>query len=159
MAGTETERKFLVADLPDAVARAPGERIDQGYLAVGEDGVEVRLRRRGERTVLTVKQGAGRVRLEEEIAIDPDVLDRLWPLTEGRRIEKRRSLVPLDGGLTAEVDVYEGALAGLATVEVEFSEDADADAFEAPPWFGREVTDDPRYKNRSLALDGAPRPP
>ena len=155
MAGTETERKFLVASLP-AAADAAGERIDQGYLAVGDDGLEVRLRRRGERTVLTVKQGAGRVRAEEEIKIDRDVFDRLWPLTEGRRIEKRRSLVALDGGLTAEVDVYEGALGGLATVEVEFPEGADPDAFEPPTWFGREVTDDPRYKNRSLALEGAP---
>jgi CYTH domain-containing protein len=153
MAGTETERKFLVDDPPDA---APGERVDQGYLALGDDGLEVRLRRRGERTLLTIKKGAGRVRLEEEMEIDPEAFARLWPLTEGRRIEKRRALVTLEGGVTAEVDVYEGALAGLTVVEVEFPEDSDPDAFEPPAWFGAEVTDDPRYKNRSLALDGAP---
>ena len=28
--------------------------------------------------------------------------------------------------------------------------------FAAPPWFDREVTDDPRYKNQRLACEGAP---
>ena len=153
MAGTETERKFLVAELPDV---ATGERIDQGYLAVTDDGLEVRVRRRGERTLLTIKQGAGRVRVEEEIEIDPDAFARLWQLTEGRRIEKRRAVIELADDLIAELDLYEGALAGLAVVEVEFPEGADPDAFDPPAWFGREVTDDPRYKNQSLALAGAP---
>ena len=55
-----------------------------------------------------------------------------------------------------ELDVYTGALEGLRVAEVEFPDDAAADAFEPPAWFGREVTDDARYKNRALARDGAP---
>ena len=35
------------------------------------------------------------------------------------------------------------------------SEDASR-AFEPPSWFGRELTDDPRYRNRALAVDGRP---
>ena len=49
---------------------------------------------------------------------------------------KTRYLVPLDGGLTAEVDDYEGALAGLLTAEVEFADEATAHAFDAPAWLG-----------------------
>ena len=69
---------------------------------------------------------------------------------------KTRYLVPLDNGLTAEVDDYEGALAGLLTAEVEFVDEAAAFAFDPPSWLGREVTNDARYANRTLAVDGMP---
>ena len=45
---------------------------------------------------------------------------------------KTRYLVPLGGGLTAEVDVYEGELDGLLTAEVEFADEAAAHAFDRP---------------------------
>ena len=67
---------------------------------------------------------------------------------------KTRYLVPLDGGLTAEVDDYEGALDGLLTAEVEFPDEAAAHAFDAPAWLGEDVTGDKRYANRALAVDG-----
>jgi adenylate cyclase len=84
------------------------------------------------------------------------VFDELWPITERRRLRKDRHRVPLDGGLTAEVDLYRGRLEGFRVVEVEFDEDHDPDAFEPPDWFGREVTDDNRYTNSSLARFGWP---
>jgi CYTH domain-containing protein len=40
---------------------------------------------------------------------------------------------------------------------VEFASEEEAAAFRPPGWFGPEVTDDPRYRNRSLAE--ADRPP
>jgi len=42
----EIERKFLVERVPEDVSAWPGERIEQGYVALAED-VEVRLRRWG----------------------------------------------------------------------------------------------------------------
>jgi len=77
-------------------------------------------------------------------------------LTEGRQVVKRRYFVPLEGGLTAEVDVYDGELDGLVTGEVEFPDADAALAFEAPEWLGRDVTEDPRYANQKLAVDGIP---
>jgi len=68
---------------------------------------------------------------------------------------KTRYFVPL-GDLTVEVDLYEGDLDGLVTAEVEFPDEASALAFEAPAWLGRDVTDDKRYGNRVLAVDGLP---
>jgi CYTH domain-containing protein len=153
---TEIERKFLVEDAPPDLSSFPGSEIRQGYLAVDRDGTEVRVRSRDEAAALTVKQGAGRSRAEKELEIDRETFERLWPLTEGRRVEKRRSVVPGGEGITIEVDVYEGALAGLVVAEVEFPDDERAEAFEPPPWFGREVTDDPRFKNQSLAREGMP---
>jgi adenylate cyclase len=123
---------------------------------VAADGTEVRVRRRDDSASLTVKSGRGRVRVEEEIAIDGDRFERLWPLTEGRRIEKTRYEIPAGDGLTIELDVYAGDLDGLLTAEVEFASEDAAEAFAAPDWLGPDVTDDARYKNQRLAVDGAP---
>jgi CYTH domain-containing protein len=154
--GREIERKFLVHEPPADLGRRPSTRIEQGYLAVGADGTEVRVRRRDGDATLTVKGGRGRSRTEEEIAIDAGRFERLWPLTEGRRLEKTRYVIPAADDLELEVDVYAGALAGLTVAEVEFAGEDEASAFEPPDWFGREVTDDARYKNQRLARDGAP---
>jgi CYTH domain-containing protein len=156
--GSEIERKFLVAELPDDLGRHPAESIEQGYIAI-EGPVEVRLRRRAGRALLTVKAGAGRVRVEEEFEIDERRFGSLWPLSDGRRVAKTRHLIPGDGGLTIELDVYTGDLEGLVVVEVEFESEAESDDFDPPDWFGPEVTDDRRYANRALAVDGVPAEP
>jgi len=150
----EIERKFLLARRPADLP--PGDPIEQGYLAIAPDGVEVRIRRRDGRSTLTVKSGPAHVRVEEELEIDDRRFEALWSLTEGRRIAKTRHLVPLDGGLTAEVDVFEDAHAGLLTAEVEFASEQASAAFAPPAWFGAEVTGDARYANQSLALAGHP---
>ena len=76
------------------------------------------------------------MRVEEELEIDDRRFEALWALTEGRRIAKTRHLVPLGGGLTAEVDVYAEALDGLLTAEVEFASTAASAAF-VPPRLAR----------------------
>lgn len=152
--GHEVERKFLVETVPEDVRWESEDAIRQGYLAL-DGATEVRVRlRRGEAT-LTIKSGGGRIRVEEELAVDADRAERLWALTEGRRIEKTRRVLRADGH-AFEVDEYEGALRGLVVAEVEFPDDDAAEAFRPPAWLGREVTDDPRYKNRALACDGRP---
>jgi CYTH domain-containing protein len=104
---------------------------------------------------LTVKHGGGLLRVEEDIAVDPRRGEALYALTEGRRVEKRRHRIAY-GGAMLEVDVFEGALAGLVVAEVEFADEAAARAFVPPAWFGREVTDDGAFKNRALAVHGRP---
>jgi CYTH domain-containing protein len=155
---SEIERKFRLAGRPPWLRAAPSRRIEQGYLAVSDDGVEVRIRRAGSATTLTVKSGSGLVRVEEELEIDGRRFDALWRLTEGRRVVKTRHLVPLAGGLTAEVDEYAGALQGLWTAEVEFDSEEASGAFAPPDWLGDEVTGDERFANRTLALAAAPPP-
>jgi adenylate cyclase len=147
----EVERKFLVERLPEEVERAPSRRIDQGYVAL-DDGAEVRVRRYGDDLWLTIKGAGGLARVEEELPLSQEQFDSLWPLTEGRRIEKARRRLP-DG---VEVDVYDGALAGLMVAEIEFASEDESAAFDPPGWFGQEVTEDARYKNRALAVDGRP---
>jgi adenylate cyclase len=143
-----------VSRRPSGLERCRSEQIDQGYLAADAES-EVRVRRIGEESFLTVKRGSGRDRLEDEIEITAEQLEALWPATEGRRLAKHRFYVPLDG-LTAEVDVYGGKLDGLITAEVEFDSVAHSESFDPPPWFGDEITGDAGYANQALAKDGIP---
>ena len=153
-AGQEIERKFLVSEVPSDAGLDAGEELRQGYLAL-DGGTEVRLRFESGGAWLTIKHGGGRVRVEESLAVEPRQAEALWALTEGRRVEKLRRRTELDG-LVVELDVYAGALEGLLVAEVEFADEAAADAFRPPAWFGDEVTEDERYKNRTLACDGRP---
>lgn len=154
----EIERRFLV-DEPSGPAEAAGrsDRIRQGYVAIDPEGTQVRVREIAGRRLLTVKRGSGEIRAEVELEIDETAFEELWELTADRRIDKRRHFIPGEPGLVFELDVYEGDLAGLASVEVEFSTPEESSAFSPPPWFGREVTGDDRYSNVRLAVDGLPR--
>src|SRR4051812_28471926 len=81
----EIERKFLLDEPPGQLHGHPGREIEQGYLAYA-DGAEVRLRREGDRRLLTVKRGQGKVREEIEFPHDNRVFEVLWSLTESRRL-------------------------------------------------------------------------
>jgi adenylate cyclase len=152
--GIEIERKFLLDGLPPALAFARRTAILQGYLAVDGD-TEVRVRRTPKAATLTIKSGGGAVRVEEELPLAQRQADALWALTEGRRVQKTRRVMRV-GGHDVEVDEYAGALDGLVVAEVEFIDEESARAFEPPHWFGRELTGDPGYSNRSLAMNGLP---
>jgi CYTH domain-containing protein len=151
----EVERKLLVDELPSLDGWS-SKRLEQGYLAVTDDA-EVRIRRAdGADARLTVKSAPGLSRVEEELALDAGAFERLWPLTEGRRVVKVRHTLEDAPGVLFELDVYESSLAGLVVVEVEFADEAAARAWTPPPWAGREVTGEKAYANQSLALYGAP---
>ena len=149
---SEIERKWIVAELPRGLP--DGEPIRQGYVALDGD-VEVRIRDRAGSYSLTVKRGSGLEREEIEIDLDRDTFDALWPIAERRSIDKDRHVVEV-GTHFAEVDVYRGRHGSLCAVEVEFTSTDEADAFEPASWFGPEVTDDDRWSNRVLAVDGLP---
>jgi CYTH domain-containing protein len=156
----EIERKWVAVRRPDAITPdLHGTRLRQGYLA--EDGsVTVRVRISDDGAKLTIKAGSAAARTEVEVDVELAEAEQLWPFTEGRRILKTRYRVPLDpshgDGLVAEVDVFEGDLAGLCLVEVEFPSEEAAAAFEAPEWFGRDVTAVKGWSNADLARDGRP---
>lgn len=148
----ERERTWLVHTLPDPLPA--GTPVQQGYV-VAHGEVALRVRRAGGRHLATMKGPGTRTRIELEWNLTPAQFDALWPMTACRRVEKVRHEVRL-GGRTAEVDVFAGSLDGLVLVEVEFDSEAAMAAFDAPGWFGEEVSDDPRYTNSSLARDGLP---
>lgn len=149
---TEIERTWLVTGDAWRAAATESTRIAQGYLASGPDR-SVRVRLRDGRAVLTVKMGAEAIeRTEVEVAIDEAAARQLLgsPVIVGAVLDKTRHLVPIADGLTAEVDEFHGANAGLVLVEVELP--ARDTPVPTMPWFGDEVTDDPRYLNANLAV-------
>jgi adenylate cyclase len=150
----EIERKWLVTDLPNLTG-LEGKEVIQGYIAVTADGTEVRVRQKGDKYFQTIKSDGSLVRGEIEIELRKAQYDELWQATAGRRLEKTRYEIKL-GEAKIELDVYKGALAGLIVAEVEFPSVRDSENFSQPEWFGQEVTEDRRYKNKNLALNGFP---
>lgn len=154
MTHQEIERKFLIAGLPEDIDRYPHHVIRQGYITTDSEN-EVRIRSKGEKYYLTIKQGRGLSRTEVEIIITEDQFESLWVLTENKRIEKTR--YDLDShAYLIEVDVYQNKLSPLQVAEVEFPTIEASQEFMLPEFFGREVTNDKAYKNASLACDGIP---
>lgn len=145
----EIERKFrVIGDAwRNSVARV--RKLRQAYLSRGGP-FSLRVRIDGsEAATLTIKTaGKGIERHEYEYAIPvPDALE-LMERREGALIVKTRHLVPA-GGLTWEIDVFEGDNAGLVIAEVELPA---ADTFVArPDWLGAEITNDRRFYNADLA--------
>lgn len=149
----EIERKYLLRALPAMPRVAEVLEIDQGYLP-GERLVE-RLRRQRDRQgrvthYRTVKMGSGVERLELEEETTPEIFEHLWLLTQGRRLRKRRYVVP-DGARYWEVDEFLDRDLVLAELEIERADVT----IVIPEWLApvlvREVTDDRGYSNRSLA--------
>ena len=151
----EIERKYLISILPENLGTFPSSEIRQGYLAESRSGTEVRVRQKGDNYSLTVKSGAGRQRSEVELALSPQQFEMLWPLTEGFRVFKKRIDIPFQE-FTIELDIYHDNLEGLVTAEVEFQTLEISRSFTPPNWFSREITDDLRYTNRTLAQSGIP---
>lgn len=152
--GREYERKFLaLVDLLPRELLRHGQLIEQGYLSLEP---QVRLRLIGGEGIVEYK-GGNNVELE---------LCRL-SLSETRRILRERAVevasiihkerceIPTGfDGLKWEVDVFRGQNEGLVMVELELPRKRyTLKPKQMPPWLGREVTKDPRFKNRNLAVN------
>ncbi|WP_433125225.1 CYTH domain-containing protein [Micromonospora sp. CA-240977] len=152
----EIERKFLVDDFVAPVDAARLE-LEQGYLAAGDNGIEVRLRRSGSELLLGVKRKVGEMsRVEVELPISEEEFADLWPATAAMRLRKTRHVVTRDG-LVFYVDEYRDELAGLVTAEIEFGSESEAEEFRPTSWLGPEITGAEAYKNRTLAHAGLPK--
>ena len=150
----EIERKFLIDALPEALSDFSHQEYLQGYLSTSPT---VRVRREGETYVLTYKGSGLMKRTEYNLPLTAESFAHLLEKCDGLRIEKTRYRIPLSGTeLTAELDVFHGALSGLWLVEVEFPAEESAARFLPPAWFGPEVTQDARYQNSSLSRFGLP---
>ena len=123
----EIERKYLLKQLPSNLDSYASKKIAQGYLCTSP---VVRVRRSNDSYYMTYK-GAG-LMVREEYNL---------PLTKEA----------YDHGLTAELDVFEGDLAPLTLVEVEFDSVDAANEFTAPDWFGEDVTESGKYHNSYLS--------
>ncbi|OLP46576.1 CYTH domain-containing protein [Rhizobium oryziradicis] len=146
----EIERKFLVRSDVWRKHVSQSSRLVQGYI-LSETDRSVRVRIKNDRSAtLTIKIGhVGLTRDEFEYDISMQDAQEMIEKALGRVIEKTRYNVEY-GGYLWEVDVFEGAHAGLIVAEVELEDASDDPAL--PPWIGKEVTGDKRYSNQWLAM-------
>ena len=155
----EIEKKYLVQKIPEGLEEAEKWEISQGYLCTLENAPTIRIRRVNNTYILTYKSRAGVkqerdviVNQEEELPITRECFEHLAEKVDGRLIQKTRYRFPIGIRDTAELDIFHGDLEGLHLVEVEFSTVQDAKDFVAPKWFGKDVSDDKRFRNSSLAM-------
>lgn len=132
----EIERKYLVAKLPDQLETYPCRLLEQGYLNTNP---VVRIRRDNEKYELTYKSAGLMSRQNITFLLTGNLSSSSWQ-DRWTSDQKKRYVIPLSSGLTAELDIFEGDLAPLMLVEVEFQTEDDADSFTAPGWFGEDVT-------------------
>jgi adenylate cyclase len=142
----EIERKFLVDT--DKLPPLPQPLIiKQGYIPA--QGATVRVRISNDRAFLTLKgraRGLTRSEFEYPVPLE-DAEAMLEELCVQPYIDKKRYLIEHNGH-TWELDIFEGANEGLVVAEIELK--SEHEAFPLPEWAGREVSDDPRYRNANL---------
>lgn len=153
----EIEKKYKIKQIPENLSNYPYKKIEQGYLC---SNPTVRIRKSNEDYILTYKSKygidekllqVGCVANEVEVPLSKEGYEHLKEKIDNYMISKTRYIIPLEDGLKAELDVFEGRLKGLMFVEVEFPNSDSATNFKSPKWFGEEVSFDHRFKNSYLS--------
>ena len=164
MRNKEIERKFLVdiKDVPFDLSTLAYGDITQGYITSIDESFSFRVRQTlnmsSEKVLIdkkhtqTIKSKGSKVRDEYEIELNQEQFSTLWKLCMYNSVHKIRYELPYYHH-TLELDVYKNEVEGLYTIEVEFDNIKECDMFEAPEWFGEEVTNKDEYKNVNIALN------
>lgn len=147
----EIERKFLITS-PEQFPFDPKDfssrQIEQGYLCISP---VVRIRRDNDDYFLTYKSKGLMVREEYNLPLTAEAYAHLRAKADGRIITKTRYVIPLENGLTLELDIFHGDLAPLILAEIEFPDEQSARAYQPPKWLGEDVTFSTEYHNSTLS--------
>ena len=144
----EIERKYLVSHIPDNIDSYPCRIIEQGYL--NTDPV-VRVRRDNNNFYLTYKGNGLMVREEYNLPLNRESYEHLIAKADGNIITKKRYEIPDGNGYTIELDIFEGKFLGTVLAEVEFPSVKEADNYNPPAWFSKDVTGDSYYQNSNMS--------
>lgn len=147
MKSFEIERKYLIHTMPENLNAYPYHEIEQAYLCTEP---VVRIRRQDDTYYLTYKSKGLMVREEYNLPLTAEAYAHLKTKIDGHLISKRRYLIPF-GDHTIELDIFRSPKPDLVLAEVEFSSEEAALAFEAPDWFGEDVTHSAKYHNSNLS--------
>ena len=153
MQNYEIERKWLIDKVPVSLGDKECLHIEQAYLSFSPT---VRVRKENDACYLTYKGapepgGSGIKHSEYNLPLDAASYEHLREKRDGILIKKDRFLIPIEKGLTIELDVFKEKYEGLKVAEVEFESEEEAESFTPPDWFGRDVTGEAKYKNACMA--------
>jgi adenylate cyclase len=158
MMSLEIERKFLLSKFPDVLVQKgilqirSEKRIEQTYLAL-DVTQELRVRRivdliTGEvEFTHTFKRGNGLVREEIEYCISDKIYEQIIQAFGAVPLTKNR-ITAAWGEILIEIDCYDQI--ELTVIEVEFESVEEAIAFEAPDWFGQDISSEKQYSNKKV---------
>ena len=169
MKNKEIERKFLVneSEIPFDLNNMSYQDIVQGYVTSNENDLVFRVRNVlyrnkngepiGEEFFKTIKSLGTKVRDEYEIRLLREQFSVLWKLYDKLSLHKLRYDPPCEGAKKMDLDCFKSELRGLWIVEIEFDSIEECDNYVPLKWFGKEVTEDVRYSNLQLVLNGIPK--
>ena len=149
----EIEKKYYTEKIPFDLSKYKKNEISQCYISTDPT---IRIRKSDDTYILTIKGNGNMSHEEYELEITEKQYTKLLLKSETPQVIKTRYYIPIENGLTAEVDIYHGFLEGLITTEVEFDTIEHMNSFKAPQWFGKDVSLDKRFKNTSLSINGIP---
>ena len=145
-----TVRRFLVAPaLVRLIRKERGSaRITEGHFAP-QGGRSSYVRVDGQVCQLVLVNGGA----EERTDVPRAHGDALLDVCPGKAAYERTAM-PV-AGREVQIDRYVTP-GSLDLISVAFDDEAEAGAFQAPAWFGREVTAEPAYERPALAIQGVP---
>ena len=139
-------KESLIKSLPDNLESYSCDTLIQAYIST-EPVIRVRQKRR-----LYSHPEVCWITSEKKLKchLQKNLFKHLLSKKDGISIKKKRYKIP-DTPYLIELDVFEGDYNGFCMAEVEFSDIDSANAYNAPAWFGPEVTMDSRFHNSSLS--------
>lgn len=150
----EIEKKYLVKEPPEERKSSERWEIEQCYLC---ENPTLRIRRKNDEYILTYKNrkkpSSGEklcISDEIEVPLTKEAYEHLKQKADGICICKTRYRIPY-GKYVIELDIFHGVYEGRMLAEVEFASEQEASDFQAPEWFGEDVSGDYHYTNSFLA--------
>lgn len=150
-----TIRRFLVAPSLVRLIRKErgGARITEGHFAPqGGRASYVRVDGQNCQLVL-VNKGADGIPVEERTDVPRAHGDALLDVCPGKAAYDRTTLNA--GGREIAIDRYVTP-GSLDLISITFENDREAAGFQAPSWFGRDVSGEPAFERQTLAIQGVP---
>jgi CYTH domain-containing protein len=148
MVELERELTFLIERLPKDLEQFPSKIIEDNYVPADADHPIIRIRRNGDKFVITKKhpvdavdggaEGDSSRQVEHTIELTHAEYQALNAY-DGKRFKKRRFAYQTDG-YPAELDIYLDALSGLAVIDFEFDSDEAMKKFVKPSWVGADIS-------------------
>lgn len=151
------ERRFLVASSLARLIqkeRGLGSRIVEGYFAPRPDRKQVVRIENGGAHLILVTTPPGGTPEEERAEVPRAHAEALLDVAQGK-VAFARGTVQLPGGREVSLDRFM-IPARIDILSVSFADGEATDGFQAPPWFGREVTGDPTFELNAIAVGGVP---
>ena len=152
----ELELTYLARLLPAEIKDAVPEKLVDIYVPEDSEFPILRLRRRGNAYEITKKVAVAEndfsAHIEHTISLSRDEYEALSK-SSNRIVRKLRYSIAFEGHL-AEIDIFQGDLMGLVTVDFEFKSEKDKASFTPPSYCLADVTQEKFILGGQLAGKG-----